>query len=207
MTNIRYIISKWPIKEEGIRLVYAEDELFIYENPGCLARTFFVENFKVIKDRKGVLRYIFSESFNPAKEVVLEESGVKSEKLKVKSEKLKTKNERRKTKIIKYEPNRVVIDVSAPADGFLFLSDTYYPGWRASIDGKKAKIYRANYCFRAVKIPKGDHLIEMRFLPKSFVIGLAGSILSLIFITIVMVRIRLTKDVTLYSSEEVQCKM
>ena len=78
----------------------------------------------------------------------------------------------------------MVIDVKTPNDGFVFLSDTYYPGWKATIDGKKTRLYRANYCFRAVKVEKGDHLIEMRFLPKSFVIGLAGSIISLIFITI-----------------------
>ncbi|MEK9148434.1 MAG: YfhO family protein [Candidatus Desantisbacteria bacterium] len=103
----------------------------------------------------------------------------------VRIENPKSKIQNLKSKIIKYEPNRVVIDVDTASDGFIFLSDTYYPGWRASIDGKKTKLYRANYCFRAVRVEKGHHLIEMKFLPKSFVIGLAGSFISLIFITIV----------------------
>ena len=72
MMNTRYNISKWPSKEEGTRLVYSEDELFLYENPGFLARAFFVQDFKVIKNRKEVLEYMFSKSFDPAKEVVIE---------------------------------------------------------------------------------------------------------------------------------------
>jgi len=184
MTNIRYIISKWPIKEEEIRLVHTEDELFLYENPNFFARAFFVENFKVIEDRKEVLKYIFSKSFDPEKEVVLEEMVSNKQEAGGRIQNTEYRIQNTESKIIRYEPNKVVIDVKTPNDGFVFLSDTYYPGWKATIDGKKTRLYRANYCFRAVKVEKGDHLIEMRFLPKSFVIGLAGSIISLIFITI-----------------------
>ena len=93
MMNIKYIVSKWPIKGEGIRLVYSENELFLYENSRFLARALFIQDFKVIKDRMEVLNYIFSDSFSPEKEVVLEEevrsqkSGVRSQKSEVRSQK------------------------------------------------------------------------------------------------------------------------
>ncbi|MBU1261959.1 YfhO family protein [bacterium] len=179
MMNIRYIISKEEITEPGISLIYSEGDLKLYENPNVLERAFFVETKKVIEEKKDVLEYIFSKSFDPAKEVVLEEE---PEKFQIAN--CKMQNEKAECRIIKYEPNKVVIDVDAPGDGFLFLSDTYYPGWKAYIDGKKTKIYRANYCFRAVRLSKGHHLIEMRFLPKSFVVGLVGGFISLIFIAV-----------------------
>jgi uncharacterized membrane protein YfhO len=64
-------------------------------------------------------------------------------------------------------------------DALFFISDTYYPGWRAFVDGKETKIYRANYAFRAIKVPKGTHEVLMYYLPNSFVFGIYLSIMGL----------------------------
>lgn len=53
----------------------------------------------------------------------------------------------------------------------LFISDNWYPGWNAYIDGKKKNIIRADYTFKAVAVPVGDHNVEFRYEPKSFKIG------------------------------------
>jgi hypothetical protein len=170
--------SKVLIKIMNVQniLYYEDGKVISYKNLDSLPRAFFVKEKRVL-DRKGILEYMKSPSFCPEKEVILEE-----ELKEMKNVKCKMKNV--KCKITKYEPNRVVIDVNTPTNGFLFLSDTYYPGWKSYVDGKETKIYKANYCFRAVWVEKGHHLIEMRFLPESFIIGLVGSILSLITIAI-----------------------
>ena len=58
--------------------------------------------------------------------------------------------------IVSYSPEQVVIDVAASRDGYLVLTDAYYPGWVATIDGQPANIERADILFRAVKVPAGS---------------------------------------------------
>lgn len=84
----------------------------------------------------------------------------------------------------KYEPNRVEIITASSKPTLLFLSDTYFPGWRAYVNGKAVKIYRANYAFRAVPVPAGRNKIEFVYRPLTVLMGggitLAGTILCII---------------------------
>ena len=79
----------------------------------------------------------------------------------------------------KYEDTEVVVKTEASGDGFLFLSDTYYPGWRAFVDGKETEILRANYAFRAVKVPQGVHEVVFKYQPDSLMWGIRISIAAL----------------------------
>jgi hypothetical protein len=85
-----------------------------------------------------------------------------------------------KATLVSYNANKVVIEYEAKTDAFLYLSDTYYPGWRAYVDGKATKIYQANLAFRAVKIPMGSHRVEFRYIPFSFYIGLMLTIFGVV---------------------------
>ena len=62
--------------------------------------------------------------------------------------------------------NAVTIQASSPQDGWLILSDTFYPGWRATIDGAPTEIRVANEAFRAVEFPAGEHAVEFRYEPR-----------------------------------------
>jgi len=74
--------------------------------------------------------------------------------------------------VVSYSNQKVVVKFNAAADGWLVLFDSYYPGWRAAVDGKEAPIRRANVFFRAVAAPAGEHTVEFRYRPGSFVRGL-----------------------------------
>jgi uncharacterized membrane protein YfhO len=63
--------------------------------------------------------------------------------------------------------------------GWLVLTDSYYPGWRAWIDGKPAPIDRFSDALRSVDVPAGQHTIEMRYQPSTFRVGLFISLLAL----------------------------
>jgi len=81
-----------------------------------------------------------------------------------------------------YEPHRIRLRVDAPRDAWLFLSDTWYPGWSATVDGRETRVFRANVAGRAVRIPAGEHRVEFRYRPFSFVLGCllaAGGLLLL----------------------------
>jgi hypothetical protein len=73
--------------------------------------------------------------------------------------------------ITAYEPARVRLLTESEAPAVLVLTDTWYPGWRASLDGRPAPLWRADHAFRAVAVPAGRHEIEMRFRPRSVLVG------------------------------------
>jgi uncharacterized membrane protein YfhO len=78
--------------------------------------------------------------------------------------------------VVHYGPDLVEIDVSSPVEGYLVLSDPYYPGWRATVDSAPAVILKADYAFRAVEVPAGDHRVTMAFSPNTWRIGQAVSV-------------------------------
>jgi hypothetical protein len=83
-------------------------------------------------------------------------------------------------------PNRLEVEVSSEADGWLYIADTWYPGWEARLDGIPVELFRANYLFRAVEVPAGDHRVELRYDPDSFRIGAFVTLSSLSFLVLVL---------------------
>ena len=72
-----------------------------------------------------------------------------------------------KARIVSWRPDRVEIEATSPLGGILVLHDTYYPGWVAEIDGKRAEILRADVLFRGLEVPPGDRRIVFRYAPLS----------------------------------------
>ncbi len=89
--------------------------------------------------------------------------------------------------VTRYESDRVEMRVEAPQNVWLIFTDAFYPGWRVSVDGKRAKIVRAQKAFRAVWIETGIHQVEWTFKPLSLQIG---SLLSLAALLFLLIRLR-----------------
>jgi hypothetical protein len=74
--------------------------------------------------------------------------------------------------------------VNLPRPGFLFLSENFYPNWRAFENGKELKVHQANITFRAVYLPAGNHTVEWRYVPtlynKARIVTWASSLLVLL---------------------------
>jgi hypothetical protein len=92
-----------------------------------------------------------------------------------------TQSSKGKAKLISYEPNKVEFEVQTEKEGYFIFNDTYYPGWRAYIDGKEEKI-SSFYVFRSVSIPKGKHILAFIFRPFVYKLGLYLSLLTLILL-------------------------
>jgi hypothetical protein len=69
------------------------------------------------------------------------------------------------------DPNRVDLTATSAEGGWLVLADTWYPGWRATVDGQPVPLYRADYLFRAVEVPPGDHRVTFAYAPLSLRLG------------------------------------
>jgi hypothetical protein len=70
-------------------------------------------------------------------------------------------------------------DVSSEAGGYLVVSEAWYPGWRAWIDGTASSVVRANFAFMAVSLPPGDHHVELRYWPVGFGWAIGASALGM----------------------------
>jgi len=88
--------------------------------------------------------------------------------------------------IIEYRPNDIAIKTSG-SGGLLTLSDQFYPGWRATIDGFPTEIARADTVFRAVCVPPGDHIVHFEYRPMSLYVGLAMTVVGWLVMAVLAV--------------------
>jgi Bacterial membrane protein YfhO len=76
------------------------------------------------------------------------------------------------------EPERLVVRTAGEEAALLVVSDPFYPGWEATLDGASVPILRANTALRAVLVPAGEHRVEMRYRPGSLRQGFALAALA-----------------------------
>ncbi len=169
--NVEYVNSFKPLPTEGITLVhyFAEYPSWLYKIERVIPRAYIVSNSIVEKDPEKILKGISTVKFDPLRDVILDEP------LSIPS----NKDFRGQAVITTYSNQSVTIHTSLNGPGILVLADSYYPGWRAYVDGRETKILRANLFFRAVTLSQGDHLVEFHYRPLSFTIGLALSLVTL----------------------------
>lgn len=175
------------IENEDFRLL-KEDRagIRLYENKNALPDCYLVENCIVSNSSKNSLAHLTESEFDPKKMVILEtQNGMPIKSKPERSSKNNVDNQSfYSLKLMRPNPNQIDIDLDTKRSAYLVLTDTYFPGWRASIDGEYTEIYRANYLFRALFVEAGKHKISFKYSPESFWIGLvlAGSFLGAGFI-------------------------
>jgi hypothetical protein len=125
-----------------------------------------------VSDGDSAFQAILDESFDPANEIVVEGLG---------------ENDRLAclagagnggVELVNEQANRLELYLSADTAGWLYLADTWYPGWQAVVDGERVPIYRANYLFRAVHVEPGDYQVVFVYRPLSFWGGALVSLLA-----------------------------
>jgi len=195
LLNVKYFSSHGGTRAYGYRKVHETPDGAVYLNTRYLPRAFLVRKVISVDSDNQALEYMLSKEFNPKKEIILEEefaftrNGPGSD-----AERRRDRIKKDKVDILRYSPNIVEISVRAKEPAFLLLSDTYYPGWKAYVDGSIKKIYRADYFLRAVEIPEGEHLIKFVYDPFSFRLGASITAIGLLLLLYIFLkRLRLTK--------------
>lgn len=143
-----------------------------YQRYSALPRVFLAGQFEVIPDPAKNISTIYDKSFDPGKTLLLEEQPAT----------LPENGGSGVANITSYSPNSVTITTQSEKPKLLFLSDNFYPGWQALIDGQPAKVYRADYTFRAVGIPAGKHTVMFAYQPLSFTLGLLISAATILLL-------------------------
>ncbi|MBI2303837.1 MAG: YfhO family protein [Chloroflexi bacterium] len=176
LLNVKYLLrEKGEVVKDGKhRLVY-QGEVDIYQNEDFFPRAFFVPRYEVISDGEEILQRLQAPDFDPREVVILEKTPPTGQG--------GGQSATGEVAITHYSPNRLELRVNAQGNGFLVLSEVYYPGWKAYVDGRETEIYRGDFLFRTIFVPGGDHKVELTFQPVTFYLGAKISIVSfLIFV-------------------------
>jgi hypothetical protein len=177
LLGVKYVLADEgdPPGDQRLVPVYtAAPEIDVYLNTAALPRALFVTSPRVVSDHTEAWKAIHEPGFDPTRTIVLEQAQVKTA---VEAARIAPgRDQAAHLAFVRYGLNAVEIRVEAPTSGWLLLSDVYYPGWRATIDGAPTSVLRADYAFRAVRVPAGDHEIEMTFAPRTWRVGLVLSL-------------------------------
>lgn len=165
-------LINYHFNEAGYNKIFTDKSAIILENPKALPRVYFLPNFKVV-DYQTMQNIIMTEGFDPRTTVLLE-----------KDLKIATTSGKGQAGVVSYSPNNVKVETKTENPEILVLADQFDEGWKATVDGIETAISRANFIFRAVKVPAGSHEIIFSYYPKSFDIGLKITLASLLLISI-----------------------
>ncbi len=176
MLNVKYILFEPggvnPQLFAPLELVQENDEGRIYRNPDVLPRAWLVHAAEVIPDDDAQLTRLARADFDPAAVAILPSSVPP----------VATPASPEPAPVIAYAPNRAEVRANVAAPAVLMLSDAYSDDWRVTVDGQPATLYRANYAFRGVWLPAGEHTVVFIYRPRTFLIGGAISLLTLLML-------------------------
>ena len=193
LTGVKYILDKedepkanWQpdlgkFPPDKYKVAWHDTKWSAFERLTVLPRVFLANNYVVETDPQKILDKIYDPNFDLRKTLILEESPS--------FRPASTRGEpgpesTGSATFIYYQPQKVVIKTQSDSPKLLFLSDNYYAGWKAFVDGAETKIYRADYSFRAVPVPTGSNDVVFIYDPLSFKVGVIISALSVLVLLI-----------------------
>ena len=172
--SLKFVLVAPPIQEAlpaPWEPFYSGDAL-LYRNEKALPRARWVPLARFAKDPEEALAQLQDPALDLSRTVIVEgapatvadpDEGI-SAQVELRSE----------------TPHDLFIECQSAVPGYLVLADSYYPGWQCSVDGQNSRIYAANGCCRAVRLPAGSHQVRFHFAPRGFLVALVMAGLGLV---------------------------
>ncbi len=183
IAGIRYLVTITELNDDNFSLLKSvrvnDQPLYLYEYNDYPGRFLLFSRIRCVSDEMSMMKTLADRSIDLRQELI-----VLGRVPQPKTPSTTPGN----VELVKYEPNKVVLKCKTAQDVFLYASDTFYPGWRAYVDGQRTEILRADLAFRAVKVPAGEHTIVFRYVPISFYAGLLVTAIGFILFGLLIVR-------------------
>jgi hypothetical protein len=177
-TGVSPPLDRLALPPERWRKLESFGEVDVYENLKAMPRAWFVSRL-LQKPHAEVLRrikegkFVDATTFDPAQTALLE-TGVPLPTI--------SGTAGGQVKVTDYQPQRIEIETGNPQAGFLVLSETYYPGWEAKVDGQSTEILRTNYNLRGISVSPGNHRVVFTYRSSSFRRGAIGSVIGVLLL-------------------------
>jgi len=164
MLGVKYIIDDQAAQSQPT--FSSQSGMFVYKNTSALPRAWFVDTVKVEASGLTILEQMRDQKFDPANTAYVEKAigasvGVDSAA----------------TATVSAKSNQLLaLKTTSSQNGFLVVSEVFYPEWHAYIDGKEVTTHKTNYLLRGVLVPAGSHVVEFKFASPAFETGRTISI-------------------------------
>jgi hypothetical protein len=167
LLNVRYVMAAFPLQVEGLVEKGRFSATYLYENTRALPRAFVVSRAETVGGPAEALARL---KVADAREVAFIEGGIP----------LVADNRSGpvEASVLRYTPDHITIQANLDRSGVLVLSEVWYPGWIARVDGQVTPIYRADGLLRAVYLEAGSHTVDFSYEPWTVRAGLALSALG-----------------------------
>lgn len=185
LMNMKYLLMKKgsEFDRDKYELVFNDKSVNVLKNKQYLQRAFVVYDWEVLEDDEKTLEMLLDENYDLQSGVILNSDP---------NLKKSTVGEYR-IDYLKISPQKNVYEVETNQDGLLFVSDIFFPGWKAYVNEEVQDILRADFAFRAVPVSAGKSIVEMEYEPESFKRGLKISAISFFLLVVIGVGARIRK--------------
>ena len=160
----------------------SDDRILLFERSDSLPRAFVTYNVSSAPPTRELLSRMSDPKFDPLVQSFVESA----EDLELPSSPLKGAP----ATIVRDQAHVVEVEANLEVDGFLILADSFYPGWKATVDGRPVDILPANHLFRGTPVPAGSHRIRFEYAPESYRLGKLLTLGGAVFFLLGIVPIR-----------------
>ncbi|MCE7989833.1 MAG: hypothetical protein DYG89_52470 [Caldilinea sp. CFX5] len=185
MLNVKYVIVKddTPLPEGKFALAFdAPGPLAVYHNRTSLPRAWLVHEIATVASNAQVYTALQAPTFDPRQQAIL----VAEPALPA----LAPATAEEQVQITHYGSNEVTLAVNSSAPALLVLSEIWYPGWQATVNGVAQPVWQANGALRAIAVPSGQSTVLLNFAPWSWRFGLAGFGIGCLLLLLIGVNLR-----------------
>jgi hypothetical protein len=175
LMNVKYVVT-WrgtlpPVTDVLYREPDEEGTTYLHRSQRYSPRAWVVHQAQVVRGEEA-LPLLAAADFDPLQTVLLEDEpqAMLSGEADVGDSSVT---------VLEYQPSRIVLEVEAAAEGMLVLSEVYYPGWRARVDGREVGVQRVDHALRGLELDKGVHRVELAYDPMSFKVGFLVTVVAL----------------------------
>ncbi len=173
----------------GLRLRRKGDfeNIVLYENENAIPRVSWASSWRMAPDISAALEALGEKDFDPRQEcIVLLDESATSHLIRTvpDNDPSASSPEAAETRIATQTetPERIMVEVKNAAPGILVISDTYDPGWRATVNGQRVPILKTNGLFRGIALAAGEHTVTFEYRPLSVIAGAAISAVAIIIV-------------------------
>ncbi len=174
LASVRYVVvpPTARLRAAHLALVYDRDAR-VYRFDGALARASIFHDVLAVRDQQAALRALTDPTVDVRRTLVIAGGP---------SARDATRPAGETASFARPDAMHVQIDAHLARPGYVMLNDTYYPGWAASVDGRDTAIAQADFLFRAVPVPAGDHRIVYSYRSAAVGRGIALSLTGIVLL-------------------------
>jgi hypothetical protein len=185
LLGVKYVLSREPVEGYPHEVFQALTGIKIYEDPEAFPRAWAVHDLVSIAS-PGEGRVFMNEHWKDLRSRAL----IMGDRPKLQS----CSGDFENVSIVEYAAESVSLHANLNCDGMVILSDTYYPGWIATVNRRPVKIYEVDLALRGVLVPQGSHEIKFGYRPRSVFLGAGLTSAGLIGVAVIVVLGRRKKN-------------